>query len=61
MIFVGIFFVFENTLVSAISSSEKDYCTATVEDEFDDNEIIITLKNEESLKCKNYYNVENFI
>lgn len=59
MIFVGIFFVFENTLVSAISSSEKDYCTATVEDEFDDNEIIITLKNEESLKCKNYY-VDDF-
>lgn len=54
MVFCIMFFVFGNTAVYARSDEEKEYCSATVEDEFDDNEIIITLKNKESLLCKTY-------
>ena len=39
--------------------TEKIYCNATIEDEFKDNEIFITLKNEESLEF-NEYTINDF-
>lgn len=39
--------------------SEKVYCTATIEDEFTDNEIFITIKNTESLDF-NEYTISDF-
>ena len=54
LIFGIILFGFQNVIISAKNGDEKEYCTAVVEDEFDDNEIIVTLKNEESLLCKTY-------
>ena len=54
LIFGVMFFAFGNVVVSAKNDDEKEICTVTVEDEFDDNEIIVTLKNEESLLCKTY-------
>ncbi len=39
--------------------TEKVYCNATIEDEFKDNEIFITLKNVESLEF-NEYTINDF-
>lgn len=45
----GIFFLFSEKV-----SNEKVLCTATIEDNFDDETVLLALSNEESMKFKKY-------
>ncbi|MBQ8292932.1 MAG: hypothetical protein IJX78_03875, partial [Bacilli bacterium] len=46
---------FYNNITKAEGETEeKIYCDATIDDEFTDNEILIVLTNEESLKFSEY-------
>ncbi len=50
LISIVLLFGFNKKIVKANTiDTEKVYCNASIEDEFTDNEIFITLKNEESL------------
>ena len=46
----------QNISHASTNLEEKTYCIASLEEEFTDNEVVITITNEESLKFKEYTN-----
>ena len=47
-----------NATANNENTEEKEYCTATLNDQFTDNTIIIVLSNKESLKLKEYQPID---